>query len=593
MKWGNKVINTSLKKRKKRVYAFGALFSILCIFILGEALIPGNVSYLQSNFFAEIGAFFINLFNGPVIPHEIEATSISLTSDSSLIGEKQIVIGTTTLLQYDITYPEKEDGSDVYDTNIQFLRNDEDSSSSYNLLITKGTVNNTTHTMTSYIRIIANIVGSYSLKAEISDLSYIYNFDIIDKQKPTQFAITPPTAIKKNETYTLPFTYLDHFETAQIRDEDDPQGYLRRYYDQSLLTGMEVNSTCYVDDYGVIHAYQPGTYTCYYGDTSHQFDITVVDSSSLLPSSDTSIDITSVSGQCSINDYDHDTGLTLEAHLSGSILPTDTSVTWIVDDSLKAFVSPLENNQCLVQGYRNLGTLHVTAMLNTDHDITSTYQVTVSTIAPTDFTLNISGLDIDEEDHYSFGMGSSAYLSGTFLPNYTTNTAIEIVSTTDDEILEIIDNSSTTITVKAVKIGSTTLTIVSVAHPSITKTLTITVTAQTYINENNYNEYAMTTRKFLGHFLLFGVTTIIGFLFFKYSFETNSLKEDILPGLFSIGNGMLVVFISEFFQALVPSRGPSLTDIGIDTLGCLIFAILMMTLFLIIRLIRHQKKPIK
>jgi VanZ family protein len=236
----------------------------------------------------------------------------------------------------------------------------------------------------------------------------------------------------------------------------------------------------------------------------------------------------------------------------------------------------------------------VIAILNTDHDITSAYQVTVFTISPTDFTLNISGLDIDEGDNYSFRMGNSAYLSGTFLPSYTTNTAIEIVFTADDEILEIINNSSTTITIKATKVGSITLTIASVANPSITKTLTITVTAQTYINENNYNEYAMTTRKFLGHFLLFGVTTIIGFLFFKYSFETNSLKEDILPGLFSIGNGMLVVFISEFFQALVPSRGPSLTDIGIDTLGSLIFAILMMTLFLIIRLIRHKKiKPRK
>jgi hypothetical protein len=57
---------------------------------------------------------------------------------------------------------------------------------------------------------------------------------------------------------------------------------------------MKPNSTCYVDGYGVTHAYQPRTYTCYYGDNSHQFDIIVVDSTSLLASSDTGIDITGV-----------------------------------------------------------------------------------------------------------------------------------------------------------------------------------------------------------------------------------------------------------------------------------------------------------
>ena len=46
--------------------------------------------------------------------------------------------------------------------------------------------------------------------------------------------------------------------------------------------------------------------------------------------------------------------------------------------------------------------------------------------------------------------------------------AIEIVSTTDEDILEIIDNSSTTIAFKATKIGSTTLILASITDPIIT-----------------------------------------------------------------------------------------------------------------------------
>lgn len=93
---------------------------------------------------------------------------------------------------------------------------------------------------------------------------------------------------------------------------------------------------------------------------------------------------------------------------------------------------------------------------------------------------------------------------------------IEIVSTNDKDILEIIDNSSTTVAINATKIDSATLIIVSVVDTITTKTLRIMVIAQKYINENTYNDYAMTMRKFLGYFLLFEVAAIIGFLSFKY-----------------------------------------------------------------------------
>lgn len=590
MMWGGKMINLSLKHRKKRVYIFGTLYLLACLFIVGQALLPGNLSSLQSNFFADIGAFFVNLFNGPVTPVELNASSLTLAGDSSLIGDKQIVIGTTTLLTYEVGYPEKNDVSDVYDTDIIFARNDHSESTDYELLLTnKGSVNSATSIMTSTIRIIGKKVGSYSLKTTIDKLEYVYDFEIVHRQIPTEFDVTSPTSVSLHETSSLSFTYKNHFAEAEANPyTNGTQNYLSRYYDQYLLSGMEENDSCYIDDYGVIHALQVGTYSnLTYGAKSLD-EVTVTDSGASL-GSNVSVSIEKVSGQLWNNDYDYETGLLLHASISGDTLPSDTSVTWLIDDEMKAYATPQDNNQCLIRGYRNLGEVNITAMLNINHQIKNTYIGEVTSVAPESFILKNTGLTSLEDGGYTLSLENRAALSGSFTPARTSNTALEVVDASKEGIIQVLDNGTSSLTIKALKVGTTTLTIASVAHPSLTQEMTVTVIAREVINEGNYNNYAMSTRKFLGHFSLFGFTAILGFLFFKFYLQTDSLKGDILPLVISLAFGVFFASFSEFLQLFIVNRGPSILDVGIDSFGYLAFTLATFFICALIKLLKKKR----
>lgn len=96
------------------------------------------------------------------------------------------------------------------------------------------------------------------------------------------------------------------------------------------------------------------------------------------------------------------------------------------------------------------------------------------------------------------------------------------------------------------------------------------------LSPDQVNLVGLLLRKLIGHLGIFAVDGFFGFLTF---FHFLKIKKHIIPAfVFSLGTMLLIAFISEGMQFLVPDRGPGLLDVAIDFSGALI-AIVIVFLF--------------
>lgn len=560
------------RKRRPISYVFLGVYVLLSAFIIVESSIPGGASSAQSNFFARIGAALVNFFNGPIEPNVIEPTSIKLASDSSYLGQEgevsNVAIGTTSLFSFEVTYPEKKQ-EDVYNYAYQVERASTSDAYTY-------TVSSHSNSGKFYVdvRVTGNEITSQAQEINVKigeDQACTHTFKVVDLPAPTSFSIKENDfTLKKGESAQI---------DMQLLGEGRDDAYLRRYFDpRKIAVSSSDSDIAYIDEYGVIHAEQEGSAILAYGDKEIQ--VTVINESIYIPENNAlSISLENPAKSPFLLDYDFvfddkegddDYGMILYPSFDVDTLE-DKSVSWDVDNPLSVKLAPHhydeegfpvyndeEGNPCIrAVGYRKKGETTISCYSNADKRLHAETKLIVGEAIPTSLTLTgvPSSKTINVNETFSF--------SASFLPKNVSNTKIHAVSS-DDSIVSILRNDSTSITVKGLQAGECRIQATSITNPEISASFDVKVKLQETINTENYDDFHGFIRKALGHFLLFLVTGVFGFLFVVTFFEKKNIKWATL-GLVVVG--FLTAGLSELVQYFVPHRSGLWSDVGIDTAG--------------------------
>lgn len=633
----------TLKNRKKSVYVFLGLYLFLGLFIIVESALPGDISAKQSNWLSGVWATIVNTFKTTKQGELVYPTSLSLTKDYSFLGEKEVALGTTSLLTYEVKYPSSISSSDTLDPTFSVTREDgSQAGQDYNLVISTSTPRDTG--MTGSIRIVGLKEGDYSFSVSLDEktsLKSLYSFSIVPLAAPasTQFLLKEDGATLGDEGVSFSLgesaqleAYLtdDSSKASSYSTLDGKAKYMARYLDTSLLAGSNLDG-CEIFANGVITASKVGDYSMHYG--GQEVKVHVGSGSS--PTSDDSLKVETVTGEAyrdslNIMDYDYPSesadpstdnhllnnpeyGMTFKASYSSS--PSDPRVHWNLLDPDTGF-DDMENpllkirarivsswydkeekaSYCYVQGYRKEGKISVKATSNSFPSISassSSYLVTGATAE----NMVVVGIP---EGKLSKSLGDSANVSATFFPLNTANSSIT-ASGYDETILKVSGNGTSNLIIGTLKVGESPITITSVSNPSLSYTATIEVTARKYYNDTNITGLYTRIRKGIGHFGLFFLTGIVAFIFFHLFFD-DPLK-DYRSGLASLASGFSLAFLSEAIQGPVAGRtglGDSVqgvVDIFIDglgfSLGVLILALICLLVYYVKKRKAVPKKPIK
>ena len=517
------------------------------VFILIESALPASLSTLQSDFLANI---FGDLYTPPA---KEEIRSIDFTGD---VDNKKIVRGTTSI--FDLTYEPSTASMSQVDIVGDGI------GTSYNV-VQDG----------QRLYVEAYEIGAYQLNVSLKNrpqISTSISFDIINRPAPTEYALSiQNSTIKVGMSAQINVTLS---ESGTLKDEIS----LSRQYDKKAIRYQSSDDTiATVDEYGVIHALSPGTVEIISSPANKSLTINVIENNSSIIAP-TGLKLI---GPDSIHVYDADyigDGLVEKEQLSVQFfgnVPSDTKVTYTVDNDLLARVE----DDGTIYGYKKTGIVRVYAYSNMDRAIFDYIDINVESVIPTN--MNIVGI----EDDGSLSTGATKTIRAEFAPINTTNTAI-VVTSSDNSIIKVTNNGRSA-TIQGLKTGQATLTISSVSNESLVKTLTINVAKLAPSEDSNYDDFIGFIRKALGHFMLFAIDGVLIF-FSIYMFVKDNEKMKLwIISLISVGISVLVAACSELFQFIPKDRGPSIVDVGIDSLGALIGILIV---FMVISIIKNIQK---
>jgi len=588
----------SLKRRKPIVYISLGMYAFISVFIIVESFIPSGLSWIQSNLFATIGSWFVNEITGPQIPNEIKPVSFTKFEDTTCLGQNEndeslIAIGTTSRLTLEVTYPKKENSYDVYD-NSYTLNNVTDNKDDYAVSLSSSPKDNV---LTISVWINAEKLNNelHEIDINVADtLVYHYKFRIVDLAVPTEFeAKIAKNTLKIGESIQI---------NTKLMGNDKDDYYLKRYYDLSKISrSSSSDEVATIDQFGVIHAINEGSAIINYG--TYSFLITVTNENIVKPANNhlnlsKSID---AKDYLSLLDYDsvfvkedaNDYSVLIYSDFDDETLE-DKSVSYYIDDNLMGMIAPFkyvdgypvyqddDGNNCVrVCGYRKKGegvlTLHCVS--NADPTLTATIDISIAEAIPE--TMNIKG----KKDELT--INDQIVISAFFSPENVNNKAIHLESNRSD-IVFFNNNDSTSVTLKGIGIGTAHITVSSLANPDLIFEFDIVVSAKETINKENYDDFHGFVRKLVGHFSLFLVDAVFGFIFF-YTYLDNKKKWWIAL-LISLTLGFLIAGGSELIQFFVATRGGVWLDVWIDYSGYVAGTLLTFGVFLIIDLIKRKKK---
>lgn len=589
----------SLKHRKPIVYITLGVYVFLIALIIFESCLPSGLSGERSNLFAQISAWFINGATDPITPKSIDPIEVLDITDTSYLGQDEngisnIAQGTTTLVSVPFKYPTKNDSYDEYNYKYSLdykVGNKDD----YNVVLSSRTTQDNTYTVD--MRIVASEMSSdlYQIDVKIADLTYEYKFHIVPLAKPTNYASrVAKTNLKIGESIKV---------ETKLLDPNKQDTYLRRYLDESKIERSSLDEgIATIDEYGVIHGISEGNTTIKYG--KYDFKIFVSNEHIVKPVSN-DIDITidpESKDHPSLLDYDYvfdgeddsnDYSTVLCASFSDDTLE-DQSISWVSDDNQKVKLAPYTYDEdgypvyfddldrpCVrVSGYRKKGNVTIKAISNSDNSIYKDIALNVDEALPIDMNINLENSD-------SITVNEQKVITATFNPKNVNNRNIHI-DVNDNSMISVLNNDTSSVTITGLKIGKTHITVTSLANTNIKKEYDISFTAKDMINDDNYADFHGFVRKAAGHFFLFLVTALVGTLFF-YTYIDNN-KYLWVTILSSLGIGVFTASVSEFIQYFIPSRGGTISDVGIDSLGYLIGTALMIGGILIVNLIKKKKK---
>src|SRR5574344_2070766 len=573
----------TLKNRKPTVYVFFALYCLFGALILGESAVPSNASGTQSNTFSSFLASIVNFFSPPSVGKVIQPKAIELKSDTTFLspdGElPRIALGTTSLLTYQLSYPDKEDPKDSYNQNFVVTSKNGTEGTDYSIA---RNINNNSNTI--YLRINAMKISSEPFEVTIkagTSLTTSYRFEVCGLS----------ASEKKN-------------------DHD-----LRRYFDPTRLSYTSDDSNLSVDSNGVVRLLGPlaksEAHVCVGGDANKTYAFTYDSSASVVKP--TSLSLTS-SGATYLTDYDYfakfkNTYTNVEENYLnysavvkasfGSPAPSDKGVTFVSLDPLAAKVIPYSYDEatgassfydeagepaCRVQGYRRSGEVKIKAVSNSDPTLTEEISLPIVGAPAKAMFPSIV-------DDRALNTNNQVFLSANFSPTNTADRSI-VVTSSNPAVASVDNSGTTTVTLTALRRGESVITITSLSNPSLSSSFHLNVTDPGLINDSNFNSIASFIRKAAGHFFLFLVTAVIGFIFFNLFFADP--KKDWLNLALGSGIGFLLAGFSEMIQYLGDrwfdfGRSGTWGDVGIGTLGEVVGALLSWAILLLIRWIRKKK----
>lgn len=111
-----------------------------------------------------------------------------------------------------------------------------------------------------------------------------------------------------------------------------------------------------------------------------------------------------------------------------------------------------------------------------------------------------------------------------------------------------------------------------------------------YINEANFDLFALTIRKAIGHFSLFLLDGVLSTLALHLFLKDTKFGLDYYSVSFSLIVGLVVAMISELIQIFTPDRFGSWADIGIDFGGYLVGLALLIVILVFSNQIKFKKE---
>lgn len=258
---------------------------------------------------------------------------------------------------------------------------------------------------------------------------------------------------------------------------------------------------------------------------------------------------------------------------------TDQSITLVSsNDAIGKVVE--EAGNYFVYGSKVSGEVTLTAYLNTDFTIFKTLTLQMEEILPTALTARFDG-------YGEVAAGSRLKIIPTLTHSvsgkeHVVVTNQEIKYSVDDPKIATASSDGDFGYVVGKSVGTTTITLTSVANNELSTALVVTVNLKPRINDDNINDLHGFLRKFLGHFMLFFVDGVVGLITLYLFFKPKLMKS----GLISLSIGLFFASFSEFLQYFIPNRAGLISDVLIDFGGYLSATLIV---YLIIYLINKRK----
>lgn len=264
---------------------------------------------------------------------------------------------------------------------------------------------------------------------------------------------------------------------------------------------------------------------------------------------------------------------------------SDPNLTFISSDETIAKVIKEDDNY-YIYGAKIKGTATITAYLNADFSVFTSHTIEIKEVIPTKMSL--------AANKTSVGVGSAITLSVTFESDINVTPPVEVTNrrviySVDDESVAHVTAKDLGAEIIGLKEGSVKVTAISHANPSLKEEITLKITATPFINDSNFDNFQLIVRKALGHFTIFFINGILGFLTFYLFLEDKTLWQ---ISVISLAIGLFIASVSEIIQHFIPGRAGAFTDVMINFSGYLSATLLLL---LIVNLInkRSIKKDVR
>jgi len=510
-------------KKFIKYYVLTAFIS-LNFFIGGQALLSSTSSAEVSGIFSNfLSAFFHAI--GPVEAEIVEPETIEIS------GPDIVIIGQSKRLTPTIAPSDTTDKSVYWTTNNDSV-----------LEVTSGGI------------VVAKGIGSASIRATTS-VSSIYEeilIEVIDFPSVSAFELDVTT----HDIYVGTTATITPIDVAPELGRLDSITYTSLH---PLIAS--------VNEYGVVKGLTNGTATilAMAGSLVNSIDISVTTSPNpvVAPTSLT------INGDSEGLIYRY---TQLEADF-GATIPTDTSVTWLSSDINIARV----DNTGKVYGYKFEGNVTITAISNADDSLRNNFDMTFSKVFPTSVTLMPAKTEIIA--------GQSMNINFSFEPAETYDR--QLTWNSSDPSVASISSQGEYGLLTGLKVGMVTITATSVMDENISASVTINVLKASTLNAQQEEDLYMFVRKGLGHYSLFFLDGLLGYLTMFYFLKGKQKQTRYF--FVSIGIGFILSLLLEALQLFANGRSPLVTDAIINFLGYLTASIVMYLIFYFVKRSKDKK----